>query len=361
LRGLTARLSKAQVRALRRDPAVLQVVPDERIELAAQLIPTGINRISGRLSRAARIDGVDVRVDADVAIVDTGIAKGADLNVVGGYNCSTADRTLWRDVHGHGTHVAGIAGAIDNKTGVVGVAPGVRLWAVKILNDSGAGLLSSYVCGLDWIAAQRDPANASKPRFEAVNMSVTKWGRDDRACGTANADILHAAICRLVSSGVTVVVAAANDSGNAAARVPASYNEVITVSALADTDGRPGALGGNRCLSWGSYDKDDTFANFSNFGTDVDIIAPGKCIWSIVPGGYKYMSGTSMAAPHVTGAVALLKSTRPQLTPAEVKATLQSLGTLDWNTATDPDPTHERLLNVSQLGLRGDHLEVVGR
>src|SRR5204863_948265 len=136
----------------------------------------------------------------------------------------------------------------------------------------------------------------------------------------------HKAICRVVASGVTVVAAAANDSGSASLRVPAAYNEVITVSALADTDGKPGGLGGHRCYSWGSYDVDDTFADFSNFGSDVDLIAPGKCIWSTIPGGYAYMSGTSMAAPHVTGAVALVKATRPALTPAEVSEALQSLG-----------------------------------
>jgi subtilisin family serine protease len=136
--------------------------------------------------------------------------------------------------------------------------------------------------------------------------------------------------------------------------VPASYNEVITVSALADTDGKPGGLGGHRCFSWGTYDYDDTFADFSNHGSDVDLIAPGKCIWSTVPGGYQYMSGTSMAAPHVTGAVALLKATRPSFTPGEVKEALQYLGNLNWKTATDPDPYHEKLLDVTRLGPRGN-------
>ena len=354
LRGYATTLDRTQVTALSHDPSVEMIVADEKIQAEAQTMPTGITRIGANLSTVARIDGLDERVDADVAIVDTGIASVADLNVVGGYNCSTPDRAAWRDVYGHGTHVAGTVGAIDNGGGVVGVAPGVRLWAVKILNDSGEGLLSWYVCGLDWIASQHDPADPTRPLFESVNMSVAKYGGDDGNCGNTNKDILHQAICRLVASGVTVVAAAGNDASSASARVPAAYNEVITVSALADTDGKAGGLGGNRCFSWGTYDRDDTFADFSNRGSDIDLIAPGKCIWSTVPGGYAYSSGTSMAAPHVTGAAALLKASRPALTPAEVKEALQYLGNLNWKTATDPDPYHEKLLDASRIGPRGN-------
>ena len=360
IRGYSAVLDRTQVDALSHDASVELIVPDERIEAEAQTMPTGISRVGAQLSSVAGINGSDERVDADVAIVDTGIARVPDLNVVGGHSCANTSPTAWQDNYGHGTHVAGTVGAIDNGSGVVGVAPGVRLWAVKILDDSGDGLLSWYVCGLDWIAAQRDPNDPSRPLFEVANMSVAKWGSDDVACGTKNKDVLHQAICRLVASGVTVVAAAGNDSASAAARVPAAYNEVITVSALADTDGKPGGLGGNRCLSWGTYDKDDTFADFSNFGSDVDLIAPGKCIWSTVPGGYKYSSGTSMAAPHVTGAVALLKASRPWLTPAEVREALQYLGTLNWKTSTDRDSTHERLLDVSKIGPHGDFSIGVG-
>ena len=169
-------------------------------------------------------------------------------------------------------------------------------------------------------------------------MSVAKAGKDDANCGITNKDILHQAICRLVAGGVTVVAAAANDHANASKKVPAAYNEVITVSALADTDGKPGGTGGKRCYSWGSYDKDDTFANFSNYGHDVDLIAPGKCIWSTKPGPtYGYSSGTSMATPAVTGAVALYKASRPMATPAQVKEALKYLGTWDWKVSTDPD------------------------
>lgn len=356
-RGFAAALTPGQVAALRADPDVVAVVPDEIVTVAAQYTPLGVRRIGGLRSPAAKIDGIDERVDADVAIVDTGIdPTHPDLNVVGGYNCSTADPTLWRDVQNHGTHVAGTVGAIDNGNGVVGVAPGVRLWAVKILNDEGYGLLSWYVCGLDWIAAQRDPANKSRPLFEAVNMSVAKSGRDDRTCGAASGDILHAAICRLVGSGVTVVAAAGNNTNTASLLVPAAYDEVITVSALADTDGRPGGLGTDLCYSWGTYDRDDVLASFSNYGWDVDLIAPGKCIWSTLPGSrYGYSSGTSMAAPHVTGAVALYKATRPLATPAEVKAALQALGNHDWDLTSDRDAYPEKLLDVSRIVPLGDY------
>ncbi len=355
VRGFAASLSRGQVARLRGDPAVAAVVPDEVIRVQAQSTPAGVRRVFGPTSPVAKIDGRDERVDADVAIVDTGIDPlHPDLNVVGGVNCSTADRSAWQDDNGHGTHVAGTVGALDNTTGVVGVAPGARLWAVRILDASGSGRLSWYVCGLDWIAAMRDPADASRPLFEAVNMSVAKSGADDRNCGNTNADILHQAICRLVGSGVTVVAAAGNNSFNASKLVPASYDEVITVSALADTDGKPGALGGNSCYSWGTYDRDDTFANFSNYGRDVDLIAPGKCIWSTKRNAsYGYSSGTSMATPHVTGAVALYKASRPLATPAEVKRALQALGNLGWKTGSDPDAYHERLLDVSGIGPLG--------
>jgi subtilisin family serine protease len=348
VRGFSAKLDAQQRSHLKADPNVVAVVPDGVVQLT-QTIPTGVSRVGGKQSDIAAINGVDHRVDADVAIVDTGITAHPDLNIAGGYNCSTSDPAAWRDRNNHGTHVAGTVGAIDNGIGVVGVAPGARVWGVKILNDDGYGLISWYICGLDWIAGQRDPVDPSRPLFEAVNMSVTKSGSDDGNCGLSNNDLLHQAICRVVGGGVTVVAAAANDSHNAAKNIPASYNEVITVSALADTDGKPGALGGDACYSWGAYDKDDTFANFSNYGADVDIMAPGKCILSTVPGGYATMSGTSMAAPTVAGAVALYKESRPNATPGEVKEALRYLGNLGWKTATDPDPYHEPLLDVARI------------
>jgi subtilisin family serine protease len=353
-RGFSAHLDARQRRALLADPNVVAIVPDEVVELAAQVNPTGISRVNARKSSVANINGVDDRVDADIAIVDTGVGPHPDLNVVGGYNCSTSTTTAWRDGHGHGTHVAGTAAALDNTIGVVGVAPGARIWSVRILNSSGAGLLSWYVCGLDWILRQKDPSDSNRQLIEVVNMSVAKSGRDDVNCGLTNHDVLHQAICRLYRAGITVVAAAANEHESASRYVPAAYNEVITVSALADTDGRPGSLGGNRCYSFGGYDKDDTFADFSNYGSDVDLIAPGKCIWSTKVGPtYGYMTGTSMATPHVTGAVALYKASRPLATPGEVRESLRYLGNLRWKYWTDPDSTHEPLLDVTRVATLG--------
>jgi subtilisin len=359
IHGYAAQVSPDELRRLEADPRVETVVPDVRIEaeeaLAAQAVPNGVRRIYGNKSAAARIDGADQRVDADVAIFDTGIdPTHPDLAVAGGYNCTTSNRSNWIDEEGHGTHVAGTVGALDNGSGVVGVAPGVRLWAVRILDSKGEGYLSWWICGLDWIAGQVDPADPSRPLIEAVNMSVTRWGSDDGNCGNTNDDVLHRAICRVVARGITVVVAAANDSASATHRVPAAYNEVITVSALADTDGKPGALGGSLCWSWGGYDKDDTFADFSNYGHDIDLIAPGKCTYSTMRGQtYGYSSGTSMAAPHVTGAAALYLASRPGASPSEVRWALRYLGNTNWRTSTDPDGSPDILLDVSRIGPLG--------
>ena len=272
-------------------------------------------------------------------MLDTGAdLTHPDLNIyrAGAKNCSVGAINA-NDLHGHGTHVSGTVGALDNGTGVVGMAPGARIWPVKVLTDAGTGLNSDVICGIDYVTA-----NAAK--IEVVNMSLGGSGTDDQNCGASNDDAMHAAICRSVAAGVTYVVAAGNDSEDASNSTPAAYDEVITVSALADFNGVPGGGAPSTCRS----DVDDTFADFSNFGADVDLIAPGVCInstWML--GGYNTISGTSMASPHVAGGAALYKATHPAASPAAVKSALQSSGTLDWNNADDGDGTKERLLDVT--------------
>ncbi|MEV4754859.1 S8 family peptidase [Micromonospora sp. NPDC049559] len=338
LRGYSARMSASAAARLARDPAVQLVQPDGVAVATAQTLPTGINRADAELSPTARIDAADQRVDVDVAVIDTGIdLTHPDLNVytAGAMNCSTGNSA--NDGNGHGTHVAGTIGALDNGIGAVGVAPGARVWPVRVLNNSGSGSFSAIICGIDYVTAHAN-------EIEVANMSLGGSGGDS-ACGS-NRDAMHEAICASVAAGVTYVVAAGNEATDAANSVPAAYDEVVTVSALADFNGLPGGGAAATCRA----DVDDTFADFSNYGADVDLIAPGVCIYSTWKGGaYNTISGTSMASPHVAGGAALYKATHPSATPTTVKSALQAAGTTNWSSGTDPDAGHEKLLNVASF------------
>jgi subtilisin len=157
---------------------------------------------------------------------------------------------------------------------------------------------------------------------------------------------VHQAICASVAAGVTYVVAAGNSSSDAATSTPAAYDEVITVSAFADFDGVAGGAGSGGC---GFTEYDDTMAFFSNFGSDVDISAPGVCIGSTVRGGlYDIISGTSQAAPHVSGTAALYVANHPAASPAAVRSALLA-GAEAGPIAEDPDAFHEGVVKASGL------------
>lgn len=314
--------------AVARDPRVAYVEPDQVVAIAAQTLPTGVNRIDADLSATANINGIDDRVNVDIAIIDTGIdPKHPDLYFYKGVTILGAGPLGGKDNNGHGTHVAGIAAAKDNTAGVVGVAPGARLWSVKVLDASGSGSISGVIAGVDWVTK-----NASQ--IEVANMSL--------GCECSSA-ALDASIHNSVAAGVTYVVAAGNSGKDAATFSPANHPDVIAVSAIVDTDGQGGGLGSST-----GYGADDTFASFSNFGASVDLAAPGVNILSTLRGGgYGNMSGTSMASPHGAGAAALYKATHPSDAPAAVRTALIAAGTFSFT--GDPDAYPEPLVNAAGL------------
>ena len=212
------------------------------------------------------------------------------------------------------------------------------------MDKRGNGSWSSVICGLDYVTSKA-PANGGPIRV--ANLSLGGYGVSDENCGNTNKDALHKAICRARDAGVTIVVAAGNSGANAANFVPAAYNDaVITVSALADSDGKEGGAGPSL-----SYGADDTFATFSNWGTPVDIAAPGVSIYSTwLNNGYKAISGTSMASPHVAGAAALYIATHPGASWSSVRDALISLAEPLGAGHTDPSGLHpEPVLLVGSL------------
>jgi len=306
LKGFSARVPEGRLNALQNDPRVEYVEQDGVCYALPQTLPAGINRIDADLNSSAKIDGIDERVNVDIAILDTGIdTSHSDLNYYTGVNYTTSPSG---DGHGHGTHVAGTAAALDNGIGVVGVAPGARLWAVKVLGDNGSGYWSWVIAGIDYCTA-----NASE--IEVANMSLG---------GQGYLSSLRTAIQNSVNAGIVYVVAAGNSNadvygsdgifGTSDDFIPASFPEVAAVSAMVDTDGKAGGLGSST-----SYGADDTRATFSNYsrsvvvgnpvtspGKAIDVAAPGVNVYSTYKGNsYATMSGTSMASPHVAGSVAL--------------------------------------------------------
>ncbi len=301
--GFAAVLTERQLARVAADPAVAGVVPDVAVVAhgmggtgAKEVVPPGVRRV-----RAASATP-DRAADHAVAVVDTGLpldVRRSDLDAVHGVDCIEPG-TPADDDNGHGTHVGGTIAARHGGSGVVGVAPGTRLVAVKVLDRKGAGSISSILCGLEWVAR-----SAAALDIRVVNLSLGTTGTDTGSCDPA--DPLHAAVCALVEAGVTVVASAGNAGTDLARAVPASYAEVLTVTAVTDTDGVPGG-GGEPCAKTQRDDEPWSDTNFAVDPLDVAhvIAAPGACVVSAKPhGGTTTMSGTSMAAPHVAGAVAL--------------------------------------------------------
>jgi len=306
LKGFSTTLTATQADALRTNPNVQFVAPNEPVSMvgatkpiaAGETVPPGIRRIEsavrGRIRNAS---------SAKVAIIDTGIdLNHTDLNAKNGKDC--IDPEPAQDDNGHGTHVSGTVAAKNQGAGVAGVSPGTTLYAVKVLDANGSGSFASVVCGIDWVAR-----NGPRLGIKVANMSLGGGGSDDGNCGNTNGDAMHKAVCGLVNAGITLVVAAGNSTANFSSFVPAAYDETLAVTAMADTDGKPGGSGPVPSCFGGNLD--DKYGSFSNFATPASAdanhtaAAPGVCVLSTkLGGGTTVLSGTSMASPHVTGTVA---------------------------------------------------------
>jgi subtilisin len=338
LHGYAARLSLSQLASVEADPSIQFVSQDGTAEatgdattIVPQIVPNYIDRIDGELSSTVSGDGTG-SVDVNIGVVDTGVdLSNPDLNVVGGTNCIDPKKS-YQDDNLHGTAISGMLAAEDNGFGLVGIAPGARLWEAKSFDKHASGKWSSIICGIDWVTATRtdvDPTND----IVVANGSFRGFGSDDGNCGRTNGDPVHLAICNSVAAGVTWVVAAGNDVQDIQNIIPASYDEVLTATAMGDHDGKPGGFGTSPFSSptYCAQQPDDTAAFFSNFATLPSdeahtIAAPGLCLLLyVLNGDLAVESGTSGAAPLISGTIALcIVDGRCKGTPGDVMRTVLS-------------------------------------
>jgi subtilisin family serine protease len=325
-KGMSVRLTPAQLEALRRDPSV-DLIEEEQIysvdarpnsggsgtTTSIQSTPWGISKTGATQSFTLAGNGSGTVMGVRTYVIDTGVdMKNADLNRPLHVNF-IADRKN-TDCNGHGTHVAGTMAAYDNTAAVVGMAPGAPVYGVKVLDCNGSGTTTSVIKGVDWVAA-----NAILPAV--ANMSL----------GGGASQLLDDAVRAAAARGIVFAIAAGNSSANACTASPARIGGV----------GTPGVL------VTAATDVNDLEASFSNYGSCVDIWAPGVAVPSLkLGGGVVSLSGTSMASPHVAGAAALYWARNPSATYGTVTSNLRQMSQPTGTTSKDGRAIYRLLANV---------------
>jgi len=312
--AIAASIPENAINALCKNPQIAYIENDHQVEALGQTLEWGVDRIDADVVHTYPNKGTS---DIQVAIIDSGI----DYNHPDLYaNCITGTSFVsgdWMDDNGHGTHCAGIVGALDNTKGVIGVAPEIGLYGVKVLDRSGGGYISDVVAGIEWAVKGPNGFEGDDDDAEVISMSFGGGGHST----------LENAVNYAYTHG-TLLVAAAGNNGNPGGGgdnvdYPARYDSVIAVAASDSNDGR---------------------AKFSSTGPDVELTAPGVNIYSTYwDDTYAYGSGTSMACPHVAGVAALVFNS-PLTTGYDYNG----------NGVWDPDEVRQKMDDTAiDLGLNG--------
>ncbi|PPA70516.1 S8 family peptidase [Jeotgalibacillus proteolyticus] len=294
-----ATLPESQTVRAAGESSIAYIEEDQVVEAAAQAPSWGYNHIKAPAAKAAGYTGKGIKI----AVVDSGINRThPDLKIAGGISI-IENSSPYTDPTGHGTHVAGIIGALDNTIGVVGVAPGADIYSVKVLSSTGLGTLIDVVEGIDW---------AIKNDMDIINLSLTTQ---------SNSETLRNLLNEANKKGFTFVAAAGNNETNATITdvlYPAKYPSVIAV---------------------GSVSKNNTRSYFSYYGPSLEIMAPGEGINSTAVNAktetqndYGISNGTSVATPFVTGVIAQYMEAYPHLSHSQIRGIMR-------NSAIDLGPT----------------------
>lgn len=270
-KAIRANITANLLTDLKNDPSVETIEPDFAVKslgnVEEETVPWGVNEVSSTIAHQEGVTGKGVKV----AVFDTGINDHPDLNISGGVSF-VAGTDSFKDDNGHGTNVAGIIASQMNNQGIMGVAPSVELYSVKVLDSAGNGRYSSIIQAVEW---------AIDNKINLINMSFG---------GSERSKILEDALQMAYDNNILIFAAAGNGgkSDNDTILYPAKYKQVVAVGAI---------------------DKNEERAEFSSIGPELELVAPGVDIESTLSNGsYGNKSGTSMAAPHATGVAALLWS-----------------------------------------------------